>query len=188
MKETNIRIVLVDDEPRSLKRMNILLKNFPEVQVLEQFDDAENAMPFILQNEPDMAFLDIEMPGKTGLEIAEEIQKNNLHTKVIFISAHDHYAIKAIKTNAFDYLVKPVGLDDLKQAIVRYKATMQSNLNKREHEILGFIGKGLNSKAIAKQLFLSHHTVDTYRRKILKKTGCSNAAELIMYATKHNLI
>ena len=81
-----------------------------------------------------------------------------------------------------------MGLDELKEAIVRHRATLQSDLNKREHEIIRFIAKGLNSKAIAKQLFLSHHTVDTYRRKILKKRICKNAAELIMYAAKNYLI
>ena len=188
MKETKIRTVIVDDETRALNRMKILLNNFPEIEILEQLSDSEHAINFILQNEPDLVLLDIEMPGKTGLEIAEEINNNNLHTKIIFITAHDHYAIKAIKTNAFDYLLKPVGLDELKEAIVRHKATLQSDLNKREHEIIRFIAKGLNSKAIAKQLFLSHHTVDTYRRKILKKTDCKNAAELIMYAAKNYLI
>ena len=188
MKDIQITTVVLDDEVRALNRMKILLNNFQEINVLDQFSDAKAGLKFIIKNEPDLVLLDIEMPGKTGLEVAEEINKNNLHTKVIFITAHDHYAIKAIKTNAFDYLLKPVGLDDLKEVIVRYKATMQSDLNKREHEIIRFIAKGLNSKAIAKQLFLSHHTVDTYRRKILKKTDCKNAAELIMYATKNNLI
>jgi len=188
MKEIKIRTVVVDDEVRALNRMKLLLKNFPEIEILAKYEIADQALNFILQNEPDLVFLDIEMPGLTGLEITEEINKNNLHTKIIFITAYEQYAIKAIKTNAFDYLLKPVGLDDLKEAIIRYKATMLSNLNKREQEIIGFIAKGLNSKAIAEQLFLSHHTIDTYRRKILKKTDCKNAAELIMYATKNNLI
>ena len=187
MKETKIRTIIADDETRALNRMKILLNNFPEIEILEQFSDSDNAINFILQNEPDLVLLDIEMPGKNGLEMAEEINKNNLHTKIIFVTAHDHYAIKAIKTNAFDYLLKPVGLDDLKEVIVRYKASLQSGLNKREHEIISFIAKGFNSKAIAEQLFLSRHTIDTYRRKILKKTDCKNAAELVLFATKNNL-
>jgi len=80
--------------------------------------------------------MDIEMPGKSGLELAEEIKKNHLNTKVVFITAYDHYAIKAIKNNAFDYLLKPVNIDELKATIERYKAKWKSNLNKREFEIM----------------------------------------------------
>ena len=188
MKDIQITTVVVDDDVRALNRMKILLKNFPEIDILEQINDAEVGLKYIIKNEPDLVLLDVEMPGKTGLEVAEEINKNNLHTKIIFITSFDHYAISAIKTQAFDYLLKPVGMHELKTSLERYKSTLHSNLNKREHEIIGFVAKGLNSKAIAKELFLSSHTVDTYRRKILKKTGCKNAAELIMYAAKNNLI
>ena len=116
MKDIQITTVVLDDEVRALNRMKILLNNFPEIDVLDQSSDANAGLTYILKHEPDLVLLDIEMPGKTGLEIAEEINKNNLHTKIIFITAHDHYAIKAIKTNAFDYLLKPVGLDRFKRS------------------------------------------------------------------------
>lgn len=188
MNHSKIKTVLVDDEVRALNRMQILLKNFPEIEILEQFYDADQAIEFIVENEPDIVFLDIEMPGKTGLEIAEEINKNILHAKIIFISSYDHYAIKAIKNHAFDYLLKPVGIDELKDTIERYKALMLSNFSKREYEVIRLIAKGQSSKKIGDTLCISHHTVDTYRRNILEKTECKNAAELIMYAAKNNLI
>ncbi len=128
------------------------------------------------------------MPGKTGLEIAEELNKNVLHTKIIFVSSYDHYAIKAIKNHAFDYLLKPVDMDDLKATIERFKAQTLSHLNRREYKVISLIAKGLSSKEIGEILHISHHTVDTYRRNILEKTECKNAAELIMYAAKNNLI
>lgn len=188
MSTFKIKTVIVDDEVRALNRMQILLKNFPEIEILEQIYDADQAIKFIIENEPDLVFLDIEMPGKTGLEIAEEINKNILHTKIIFVSSYDHYAIKAIKNHAFDYLLKPVGIDELKKTIERYKALLSSHLNRREYKIISLIAKGQNSKEIGDTLCISHHTVDTYRRNILEKTECKNAAELIMYATKNNLI
>jgi len=188
MNDYKIKTVIVDDEVRALRRMEILLKNFQEIEVLELLYDADRAIEFIIENEPDIAFLDIEMSGKTGLEIAEEINKNVLHTKIVFVSSHDHYAIKAIKNHAFDYLLKPVDIDDLKATIERYKAQMLSHLNRREYKVISLIAKGKSSKEIGNILHISHHTVDTYRRKILEKTECKNAAELIMYATKNNLI
>lgn len=188
MPHNTIRTVLVDDEVRALSRMKLLLDNFPEVEVLEGFEDSEESIPYIVKNEPDLVFIDVEMPGKNGLEVADEINKNFLETRFIFCTAHDHYAIQAIKNYAFDYLLKPVNIDELKMAIERYKAKLQTNLSKREFEIIRGIAEGLNSKAIGEKLFISRHTVDSYRRTILEKTDCKNAAELIRYATRNGLI
>ncbi len=188
MAGKRIRTVLVDNEMRALNRMKILLSNFPEVEVLEQFDQPEESLNYILKCEPDLAFLDIEMSGKSGLEIGEEIQRKHLDTKIVYITAYEHYAINAIKTGAFDYLLKPVNIDELKSTLQRYRAEFQSNLSKRELEIIRLLAKGLNSKAIGEELFISRHTVDTYRRKVLEKTGCKNSAELIRYASDNALI
>lgn len=73
MKTNKIKTVLVDDEPRALNRMKILLNNFPEIEILEQIQDSENGIKFIIENEPDLVFLDIEMPDKNGIEIAKEM-------------------------------------------------------------------------------------------------------------------
>ena len=183
-----IKVVLVDDEVRALNRLKLLLSNFPETIVLNQFEHADECIEFIIKNEPDLVFLDIEMPGKSGLEIAEDINKNFIDSKIVFITAHEHYAIKAIKNNVFDYLLKPVGIDELKNCIERYKSKHHNNLSKRELEIIRAISEGLNSREIGEKLFISRHTVDTYRRTILEKTSCHNAAELIKYAVKHDMI
>ncbi|TBN06660.1 response regulator transcription factor [Hyunsoonleella flava] len=183
-----IKVIVIDDEQRALNRMKLLLQNFIEVEVLAFIEQADTAFDYILRHEPNMVFMDIEMPGRSGLELADDINKNNLDTKIVYISAHDHYAIKAIKTYAFDYLLKPVNIDELKATLERYKTKLLSNLSKREFEIIRLIGKGLNSKAIGERLFISRHTVDTYRRAILEKTSCKNSAELISYATRNNLI
>ena len=188
MNKFRIKTVLVDDEERALNRMQILLKNFPEVEILKLIYDTDQAIEFIVENEPDIVFLDIEMPGKTGLEIADEINMNILHTKIVFVSSYNHYAIKAIKNHAFDYLLKPVDIDDLKSTIERFKAQTLSHLNRREYKVISLISKGYNSKEIGNTLCISNHTVDSYRRNILEKTECRNTAELIMYAAKNNLI
>lgn len=188
MEITKIKIVLVDNETRGLARMKVLLSNFPEIEILNETTNGQEGLDYILEYIPDLVFLDIEMPDITGLEIADVIKRNGWPTKIVFITAHEHYAISAIKKNAFDYLLKPVSIDELKETVHRYKFSVQSNLSKREFEIIRLISKGLNSKAIAEELFISRHTVDTYRRHILEKTGSKNAAELIMFATKANII
>ncbi|WKK65864.1 response regulator transcription factor [Lutimonas zeaxanthinifaciens] len=188
MNISKIRTVLVDDEERALNRMKILLSNFEEIEVLEAINDSEYAINYIMESDPDLVFLDIEMPLKTGLEVAEEINKHNLKTKIIFMTAHEHYAIKAIKKEAFDYLLKPIGIDELKVTLERFLSKTQTLFTKRELEIVNLICKGMSSKEIGKNLSISHHTVDTHRRKILEKSECHNAVELIMYATKNHLI
>lgn len=188
MANNKIEIVLVDDEVRALNRVKLLINNFPEVEIIAQFEQSNDCVEFIIKHEPDIVFLDIEMSGKSGIEIADDINKSLINTKVVFITAHDHYAIKAIKKNAFDYLLKPISIDELKNCFERYKSKHQSNLNKRELEIIRAISEGLNSKAIGEKLFISRHTVDTYRRTILDKTSSRNSAELIKYAVKHDLI
>lgn len=188
MANSNIKVMLIDDELIAINRINHLLKHIPEIEVTAKITEVEKAFEIILVNEPDLIFLDVEMPGITGLELAEELHKNQIFSKVIFVTSHNHYAIEAIKQNAFDYILKPVSLSVLKEAVERFQAKMYLNLSKRELTILRFIAKGENSKDIAEKLFLSRHTVDTHRRTILEKTNCKNAVELVTYATKSNLI
>lgn len=183
-----IKTVLIDDDTRALNRLQILLNHFKEVEVVAEFEDATKGTDFIIKTEPDLVLLDIEMPEKTGIEIAEEINKHYINTKIIFISAHNHYAIKAIKTSAFDYLLKPVSIDDLKNTLQRFTTKFKINLSKRELQIIRALSEGLNSKAIGEKIFISRHTVDTYRRAILEKTNCKNSAELIKFASKNGLI
>ena len=188
MNISKIKTVLVDDEERALNRMKILLSNFEEIELLEAITNSEFALDYIVEIEPDLLFLDIEMPGKSGLEVAEEINKNNLKTKIVFMTAHEHYAIKAIKKEAFDYLLKPIGIDELKATLERYMSKTQTKFTQREVEIMNLVTRGMSSKEIGKKLSISYHTVDTHRRKILEKSECHNAVELILYARKNFLI
>lgn len=188
MKQSKIKTVLVDDEERALNRMKIMLSKFPEIEVIESIDNADFAIDYILQVQPDLVFLDIEMPRKTGLEIASVINRNLLETRIIFMTAYEHYAIKAIKEEAFDYLLKPIGIDDLKNSIERLISKLQTKFTKREVQIIHLITQGLSSKKIGEMLSISHHTVDTHRKKILEKAECHNAVELTLFAKKNHLI
>ena len=188
MPETKIKTILVDDEERALNRLQILLSYFPEVEVIAQTTDSKSCIETITNLKPDLVFLDVEMPDKTGLEVADEIHRNLVNTKIIFVTSYDHYAIKAIKNQAFDYILKPGSIDELKTAINRFRANVHTNLSQRELEIIRLVAKGETSKAIGETLHISRHTVDTHRRAILEKTECKNAAELIRFVTEYKLI
>lgn len=175
-----IRCVLVDDDPRALDRMESLIKMMINIEVTSKFTSPEEAAMQLPHTDPDILFLDVEMPVMSGFELLKEIHKQNCYPKTIFVTGFDRYAIKAIKAEAFDYLVKPIDIDELKETIQRFVEKKQSNglqgfknLSDREREIMQLVALGKTSREIGEILFISKHTVDTHRRNIQKKTSTS---------------
>lgn len=109
--------------------------------------------------------------------------------RIIFVTGHLQYSVKAIRADAFDYLVKPVDVEELSQAIERFEGLNRRSFDKgmldnfeisdREEELIGLLGQGLSSEEIAKKTQLSRHTIDTHRRNIYHKTGTRNVVELL---------
>lgn len=115
-----IKAIIVDDEEKGrLTLKNVIEKNCPNIQILNLCDSVVAATESIEKHEPDLIFLDIEMPFQNGFSLFEKFK--NPAFDVIFITAYDHYAIKAIKYSAMDYLLKPVDADELKTAIAKIK-------------------------------------------------------------------
>lgn len=112
--------LIVDDEESARKLMVKLLEDslfFSEIRVARSVDSALNEL---LHYEPDLIFLDIKMPGKYGIEFVNELHYINGRPGIVFVTAYDQYAIKAIKIQAFDYLLKPVSRNELTQCIEKY--------------------------------------------------------------------
>ncbi|NQU87104.1 MAG: response regulator transcription factor [Mariniphaga sp.] len=180
----NITAILVDDEKLALNRMADILKHFKHVKVISTEFDPKEAIERIIKNKPDIVFLDVEMPGMTGFNLVQKVRDNFVFPSFVFVTAFDQYAIKAIKTEAFDYLIKPIDIDDLRGCLERYDHKRNhfphidnSNLSEREKEVARLICKGKTSKEIAEILFLSKHTVDTHRRKIINKLGLNSSED-----------
>jgi two-component system, LytTR family, response regulator len=119
MHNRQIRAIIVDDEEKAINNLETLLKNFPQVQIIDKSTDPEKALGKILFHKPDLLFMDIEMPGKTGFEIVTEVYRCGLKPDIIFVTAYDRFAITAIRYAAFDYLLKPVSHEELKNALDR---------------------------------------------------------------------
>ncbi len=114
-----ITAILVDDEQKSILNLEILLKeNCPEVSIVGTASNAFEAVKIILAEKPTLAFLDIHMPGYSGMDVLEQI-KDVTTTKVIFTTAHEDYAIQALRKGSFDYLLKPLDIDELKDCVKR---------------------------------------------------------------------
>jgi two-component system LytT family response regulator len=111
-----INAIIVDDEVKSRETLNNLVtRHCPKVKVLTLCDSVESAVKAIEDTKPHLVFLDIEMPFHSGFNLLERIK--NPDFEVIFTTAYDHYAIKAIKFSAMDYLLKPIDVDELKAAV-----------------------------------------------------------------------
>lgn len=108
--------LLVDDEQKNRDSLRKLLELYcPDVQVVGEADSVEGALEALERLEPELVFLDVEMPGGTGFDFLRRAGERNF--RVIFVTAHSHYAIKAIRFSAIDYLLKPVDTDDLVEAV-----------------------------------------------------------------------
>ncbi|MBK9106832.1 MAG: response regulator transcription factor [Saprospiraceae bacterium] len=126
-----IRAILIDDEPRSLKLLvNLIGEYCPQVKLLGIATKVEDAFLLIQNNLPDVIFLDIEMQRETGFDLLNRFSK--IQFEIIFTTAFEHYALKAIKFSALDYLLKPIDIEELKLAVAKVEQNGQhQKMNKR---------------------------------------------------------
>jgi two-component system LytT family response regulator len=109
-----MRAIIIDDERLARAELKKLLQDFPEVEVVDEAANAEEGIAKIESQRPDLIFLDIQMPGKTGFDMLSELERS---PQVIFTTAYDEFALKAFEVNALDYLLKPVEPKRLADAI-----------------------------------------------------------------------
>ena len=122
-----MRAIIVDDERLARNELRRLLADYPDVEIIEECNSAEAAISAVDALRPDVVFLDIHMPGKDGFGVLKEL---DFMPHVIFITAYDEYAIKAFEVNALDYLLKPIEVDRLKEAIKKVKAELVEPIDK----------------------------------------------------------
>lgn len=125
-----IRALLIDDERSSLQNLQQKLAEFcPDVQVVAVAEKPEEAISLIRQHRPDVLFLDIEMPRMSGIRLLEEV--GDYSGEIIFTTAYNHYAVDAIRISAFDYLVKPISIQELQNAVDRLIRSRQTETKER---------------------------------------------------------
>jgi two-component system, LytTR family, response regulator len=134
-----IRAVIIDDEKNNIDNLEGLLqKHCPEVAIAAHALNADEGKQIILQYQPDIIFLDIQMPGKNGFDLLQALPQHSF--EIIFVTAFDQYGIQAVKFSAIDYLLKPVNTDELKiaveKAVLKSKMKMQNLQLKNLMELL----------------------------------------------------
>lgn len=144
-----ITAIIIDDEKSARNILsNLLLRFCPQVEVLAAYANIPESLEGIKTLKPDVVFLDIEMPQYAGFEIVNFFE--SLDFEIVFVTAYDQYAIKAFEVAALDYLLKPVNISRLKQAVARLEERLQSRQNPSEsYQLLSSTLQGNQVKTIA---------------------------------------
>jgi len=127
-----VRALIVDDEERARDLMEILLMRLPGVEVCGKAGSADEALEMVIQQVPDLVFLDVQMPEKNGFQLVDYFRKYLLNTTVVFVTAHAEFAISALKVAAFDYLLKPVMMEQLNETVLRFRVERLHRLQERK--------------------------------------------------------
>ena len=136
-----LRAIVVDDEPLARRGLEIRLAAHPDVEIVGQYGDGEAAIAGLREHRPDLMFLDVQMPGMDGFQTLRTIPASEMPL-VVFVTAYDHYAIRAFEASATDYLLKPVEESRLAQALVRVRqARAQREASGHCAHLLGLLGE-----------------------------------------------
>jgi two-component system, LytTR family, response regulator len=167
-----IRTIIVDDEAHNVENIkSIMASHHPEVAVVSTAASADEGISEIVKHHPDLVFLDIQMPEKSGFDMLMAFPE--ITFEIIFITAYDHYGIRAIKFSALDYLLKPVDLAELKKAINKARVKIASKLhNKKIENLLDYIKTG--QKGFPKIALPTQHEIRYVRVDEIIRCEASN--------------
>ncbi|GEK33531.1 response regulator transcription factor [Kurthia sibirica] len=189
-----IKIVIAEDQGMLLGAMKALINMEDDMSVVAIAQNGEEALEKIHEHQPDIIIMDIEMPGKTGLDVAEELKNDDKRIVILTTFARPGYFERAKKAGVRGYLLKDSPIEELVNSIrvimdgrriyapelIDIVYEDDSNpLTDRESEVLDLVAKGKTTKEIAKDLFLSPGTVRNYISTILDKLDVSNRIEAI---------
>ena len=206
-----IRVIVADDHVIFRQGLLKLLQSAEGITIAGEAGDGKEALAMIVKESPDIAVLDISMPGISGIEIAQELQVIGSGTKVIYLTMHNDVltAKKALTSGVSGFILKDDAFEDLLYAIKAVasggkfispsisdkilqpsppRVVEKNILTAREREILKLIASGLTNKKIADKLSISIKTVETHRARILQKLDFHTTAELVKYAIKTELL
>lgn len=136
-KNTILKAIIVDDELGARKVLRTLITDFfPQLEITNECSNLPECINAIHSSNPDLIFLDIEMPGYSGLDLYEFLNDNDPNFEVIFTTAYQEYALAAFRLAAVDYLLKPIQFDQLKEAIERFQMHHENKTAKRQLQII----------------------------------------------------
>ena len=171
---TALKTIIVDDEELARQGLSMRLEQYGDINVVQECKNGKEAIEAIIEHEPEILFLDIQMPGMTGFEMIKQIQ-NDVMPMIIFVTAYDQFAVDAFKVQAIDYLLKPVEEDRLTAAIERVKQHKEKDYAIDEKQKLLELAVSLTGKSPSAigELLESDEGADKHADRLAIKDGSS---------------
>lgn len=202
-----ITLLIADDHDMFRQGLLSLLSGNKNLDIVAQASNGTEALELIQQHKPDVAILDMTMPGLSGVELCRIIKQQGLSTRTIILTMHDDLLLaqEVMQSGASGFVLKDNTFDEVVTAIEcahknenymspSIQARMDqgedkiSPLSFREQEVLRMLAEGVTVKVIAAKLDVSTKSIDTYRQRLMRKLGAENSAQLIQYAVKRSLV
>ncbi|MBQ3654213.1 MAG: response regulator transcription factor [Synergistaceae bacterium] len=203
----SVRILLADDHPLTRTGIGEFVKKEPTFELVAEAEDGIKAWELLQSLKPDVALLDIRMPGLDGVTVAQKVKNDGLPTAIIMLTSYDaqQYVIASLRAGARGFVLKTVSPKELTTAIntvakgglyldpevasvMGEQDFIPEQLSVREREVLLLAAKGLSSKEVAKRLFISERTVQTHLASIYDKLGSRNKTEALLLALKYGVV
>jgi DNA-binding NarL/FixJ family response regulator len=212
-----IRVLVVDDHAVVREGIRAVLEDADDLEVVADASDGEEAIRLVESYSPNVVILDITMPGKSGLEVAQTLSKSHPTARLLILSIHDHaeYVLGAVRAGASGYLLKDSGPAELREAVravhdgrqylcprvagqltaaLRGELEAEEDrrrlirLTDREKEVLVKVAQGRTSREIAEEFGISPRTVETHRESLMKKLKIRSVAGLTRFAVEKGLL
>jgi DNA-binding NarL/FixJ family response regulator len=208
-----MKILVADDHGIVRSGIKLLIDRQPDMEVVAEAEDGIQARDIAVQEKPDIAILDVQMPGLTGIQAAREIKSYAPDVHVLILSMHDdeRYLFEALRAGASGYVLKTEADEDLvgavrdvfrgeafltnaaQRSLIRTwiadeNAGPKEPLSPREQEVVKLIAEAHTNKEIASILSLSEKTVESHRANLLRKLGMRDRVELVRYAIRQGLV
>ncbi|CAM1381175.1 Transcriptional regulatory protein DegU [Fretibacterium fastidiosum] len=202
-----IKILLADDHPLTRAGIAEFLRREISFSLVAEAEDGVKAWDLIQELKPDVALLDIRMPGLDGVSVAQKVKTAGLATATIMLTSYDaqQYVMASLRAGARGFVLKTVSPRELTTAIntvakgglyldpevasvMGERDFIPEQLSAREREVLLLAAKGLSSKEVAKRLFISERTVQTHLASIYDKLGSKNKTEALLLALKYGVV
>ncbi|MBQ6971162.1 MAG: response regulator transcription factor [Synergistaceae bacterium] len=202
-----VRILLADDHPLTRSGIAEFVRREESFELVAEAEDGIEAWEKIRELRPDVALLDIRMPGEDGVKVAQRVKNEGMNTAIVMLTSYDaqQYVIASLRAGARGFVLKTVSPKELTTAITTVakgglyldpevasvmgeQDFIPEQLSVREREVLLLAAKGLSSKEVAKKLFISERTVQTHLASIYDKLGSRNKTEALLLALKYGVV
>jgi two-component system invasion response regulator UvrY len=208
-----MNIIVCDDHPVVREGLTRLIRANLEVTSVNEVDNGQALLDLVRNQTCDLVLLDVGLPGRSGLDVLQQLKQERPRTAVLMLSVHaaNVYAVRALRLGASGYLTKSLAADEIIKAVRAVAAghkyvtpdvaerlaedlerplgrAAHETLSDREFEVLCLLAEGRSVRQISSQLFLSYNTVSTYRSRLLSKLCLKTDAEIVRYALHQGIV